>query len=84
MKKLTLFLLAAVAVFSLSACKRGYTDCETPDGTQACWSADDELFRWEEGATIEIGVDNDTLGAALVQKWDADYPALAGKLTFRN
>jgi len=86
MKKLGLFLLAFIAVVTLSACnkERGYTDCETPDGTQACWSADDEMFRWEEDAVIEIGVDSDDLGAALVQKWDADYPSLAGKLTFRN
>lgn len=86
MKKLLLIIAAVTVVFSLSACKeeRGYTDCETPDGTQACWNADDEIFRWEDGAVIEIGVDSDDMGAALVQKWDADYPALAGKLTFRN
>ncbi len=84
MKRIALLLLVLVATFSLTACKRGYADCETPDGTQACWSSDDEMFRWEDGAVIEIGVDSDSMGAALVQKWDADYPELAGKLTFRN
>lgn len=86
MKKLGLILLALTVVFTLSACKqeRGYADCETPDGTQACWNAEDEVFRWEEGATITIGVDNDTMGAALVAAWDAAYPELAGKLVFQN
>lgn len=86
MKKLVLLVLSLLAVGTLSACKqeRGYTDCEEPDGTQACWSAEDELFRWEDGAVIEIGVDSDSMGAALVAKWDADFPELEGMLTFRN
>ncbi len=86
MKKLGLVLTAFVAIFALSACKteRGYADCETPDGTQACWSADDEEFKWEEGAVIEIGVDSDDMGAALVEAWNAAYPELADKLVFRN
>jgi len=86
MKKLLLVITVIAVTFSLTACKteRGYTDCETPDGTQACWNAEDEMFRWEDGAVIEIGVDSDTMGAALVQKWNADYPELKDKLTFRN
>ena len=73
-----------IAVLLIAGCSRGYADCETPDGTMACWNATDEMFRWEDGAVIEIGVDNDTMGAALVEKWNADYPELAGKVVFRN
>ncbi|MEC9484502.1 MAG: extracellular solute-binding protein [Candidatus Izemoplasma sp.] len=86
MRKLLLVVASFVAVFALSACNtdRGYTDCETPDGTQACWSSEDERFRWEEGAVIEIGVDNDDMGAALVAAWNAAYPELQDKVVFRN
>ena len=86
MKKILLIVALLFSATILAACntERGYSDCENPDGTQACWSADDENFRWEEDAVISIGVDNDTMGAALVEKWDADFPALAGKLEFRN
>ncbi len=41
-------------------------------------------FEWEEGAIIEIGVDSVSMGQALVAQWDADFPELAGKLTFRE
>ena len=41
-------------------------------------------FEWEEGAEIEIGVDSVSMGQALVAQWDADFPELAGKLTFRE
>jgi arabinogalactan oligomer / maltooligosaccharide transport system substrate-binding protein len=86
MKKILLVIALVLSTVILAACntQRGYADCDTPDGTQACWSAEDENFRWEEGAVIVIGVDNDTLGAALVEKWNADFPALANKLQFRN
>lgn len=87
MKKSLIVVFTFLIVFSLSACKsleRGYSDCDTPDGTQACWSTDDENFKWEDGAVIEIGVDNDTLGNALVDKWNTDFPELSGKLVYKN
>lgn len=86
MKRIVLVALLLVTSLFISACntKRTYADCATPDGTAACWSQDDENFRWEEGAVITIGVDNDTMGAALVEKWNADFPALADKLVYRN
>ncbi len=84
MKRVFSILMLMVATLVISGCSRGYADCETPDGSEACWNSTDESFRWEDGAVIEIGVDSDTMGAALVEKWDADFPALAGKLVFRN
>ncbi|MBU1145389.1 MAG: ABC transporter substrate-binding protein [Firmicutes bacterium] len=86
MKKLGLFLTLVIAMFALTACNttRAYSDCLTPDGTVACWNATDLNFRWEDGAVVEIGVDSDSMGAALVEKWNADFPALADKLVFRN
>ena len=86
MRKLVLVLSAFVFVFALAACNnvRTYANCETPDGTQACWNQEEKAFRWESNATITIGVDSDSMGAALVEKWNADFPALAGKLVFRN
>lgn len=92
MKKVLLLAVTLLAVFTLAACGgrektevvESYDNCETPDGNNPCWNADDEMFRWEDGAVIEIGVDNDTLGAALVEKWNADFPELADKLVFVN
>lgn len=62
----------------------GYPNCETTNGNDACWNKEEMKFRWETGAVIEIGVDSDKMGEALVAKWDADFPELAGKLVFRN
>jgi arabinogalactan oligomer / maltooligosaccharide transport system substrate-binding protein len=62
----------------------GYDDCETPNGNDACWDNDARRFLFEQGATITIGVDNDNLGEALVEKWNADFPSLAGRLVYRN
>ena len=62
----------------------GYDDCETPNGNDACWDNDARRFLFEPGATVTIGVDNDNMGEALVEKWNADFPALAGRLVFRN
>lgn len=92
MKKVLLLAVTLVAVLTLAACGgrdatetlQDYTDCETPDGNNPCWDNDERMFLWETDAVITIGVDNDTLGAALVEKWDADYPELAGKLEFQN
>ena len=86
MKRVILLVTILFVGVVLSACQteRGYADCTAPDGSQACWSSEDENFRWEEGAQITIGVDNDTMGAALVEKWNTDFPALANKLVYRN
>ena len=54
-------LLFVGAIISACQTERGYADCTSPDGTAACWSSEDENFRWEEGAEITIGVDNDTM-----------------------
>ena len=86
MKRVIMLIAILLVGITLSACntERGYADCSSPDGTQACWNAEDENFRWEEGAVITIGVDNDTMGAAIIAKWNADFPALADKLVYRN
>lgn len=92
MKKVLLLAVTLVAALSLAACGgrdatetlTDYTDCETPDGNNPCWDNDERMFLWEDGAVITIGVDNDTLGAALVEKWNADFPELADKLVFQN
>jgi arabinogalactan oligomer / maltooligosaccharide transport system substrate-binding protein len=86
MKKLALVLSLVVALFVLSACnvQRTYANCDTPDGTQACWNGEEENFRWETGAVIKIGVDSDTMGAALVEKWNTDFPTMVDKLVFTN
>jgi arabinogalactan oligomer/maltooligosaccharide transport system substrate-binding protein len=93
MKKVLLLAVTLLAVLTLAACGgdrevteevKEYDNCETPDGNNPCWNKEAEMFRWEDGAVIEIGVDNDTLGAALVEKWNADYPELADKLVFVN
>jgi arabinogalactan oligomer/maltooligosaccharide transport system substrate-binding protein len=88
MKKIMLLAVTTVAAIGLSSCDwfgpRNYTDCTTPDGTEACWNAEERSFRWEEDAVVEIGVDNNTMGAALIEQWNADYPDLANKLVYRN
>ena len=86
MKKLVLVFAMILSVVVLAACNqvRTYANCATPDGTQACWNTQDENFRWEANAVITIGVDSDSMGAALVEKWNADFPALANKVQFRN
>jgi len=73
-----------VEAVEVEAVKVGYETCEATNGNDACWSQDDWQFRWESGAVIEIGVDSDRIGEALVAKWDRDFPELAGKLMFRN
>lgn len=62
----------------------GYPNCEVPNGNDPCWDNTARQFRFEPGATITIGVDNDLMGEALVAKWNNDFPALAGRLVFRN
>ena len=93
MKKLAMIFTAFMLVIGLAACTdRGattppvddYDNCETPDGDNPCWNVELARFLWEEGAVITIGVDSDSMGAALVEKWDLDFPDLAGKLQFRN
>jgi hypothetical protein len=61
-----------------------YDNCDVPTGNDPCWNNETRQFRFEPGATITIGVDNDLMGEALVAKWNADYPQLAGRLVFRN
>jgi arabinogalactan oligomer/maltooligosaccharide transport system substrate-binding protein len=88
MKKIMLLAVTTVAAIGLSSCDwfgpRNYTDCTTPDGTEACWNAEERSFRFEEDAVVSIGVDNDTMGAALIEQWNADYPDLANKLVYSN
>lgn len=88
MKKIMLLAVSTVAAIGLSSCDffgpRNYTDCTNPDGTVACWDASARSFRWEDGAVVSIGVDNNTMGAALIEQWNADYPELANKVVFRN
>jgi len=90
MKKLALFLTAFALVFGLAACadrgdERQYgDDCEEPDGETPCWSNELQDFIWEDGAEITIGVDSDSMGAALVEQWDRDFPEMEGQLTFTN
>jgi maltose-binding protein MalE len=61
-----------------------YPNCAATNGNDACWDASALQFRFEPGATITVGVDNDLMGEALVAKWNADYPALRGRLVYRN
>ncbi len=97
MKKVLLLAVTLMAVLTLAACggsddeprtvteeEQGYDNCEATDGNNACWDAENEKFRWEEGAVITIGVDSDDLGAALVAAWNAEFPELADKLVFTN
>ena len=90
MKKLSVFATALLLVFSLAACGdrgsdyAGYEDCEEATGADACWYEDDEDFLVEDDATITIGVDSDDMGAALVQKWNSDFPELEGMVEFQN
>jgi arabinogalactan oligomer/maltooligosaccharide transport system substrate-binding protein len=84
MKKFLFLAVTTTVAVGASACApRNYTDCANPDGTQACWNAEERKFRWEAGETITIGVDNDTMGAALVFKWNTDFPELKDKLVYR-
>ncbi len=62
----------------------GYEPCSAPNGNDACWDNENFQFRWEDNAVIEIGVDSDTMGEMLVEKWNSDFPELAGKLVYRN
>ncbi|MFW6298843.1 MAG: extracellular solute-binding protein [Bacillota bacterium] len=90
MKKLSLFVTALLLVFSLAACGdrgsdyAGYEDCEEATGSDACWSEDDEDFLVEDDAEIVIGVDSDDMGAALVQKWNEDFPEYEDMVEFEN
>lgn len=61
-----------------------YANCAATNGNDPCWDATAQQFRFEPGATITIGVDNDIMGEALVTKFNNDYPALRGRLVFRN
>jgi Maltose-binding periplasmic proteins/domains len=61
-----------------------YANCAATNGNDPCWDATAQQFRFEPGATITIGVDNDLMGEALVSKWDTDYPSLRGRLVYRN
>jgi len=61
----------------------GYETCEVTTGNDPCWDNATRRFRFEPGATITIGVDNDLMGEALVAKWNADFPELAGRLVYQ-
>jgi len=39
---------------------------------------------WEEGATITIGVDSDSMAEALMNQWEKDFPELTGYLFTTN
>ncbi len=91
MKKLSLFVTALLLVFGLAACSdRGGDEpaegetCTEADGVDACWNDDEEDFLVEDDASVVLGVDSDDMGAALVQKWNADFPDHEGLLEFRN
>jgi arabinogalactan oligomer/maltooligosaccharide transport system substrate-binding protein len=61
-----------------------YANCAATNGNDPCWDASALQFRFEPGATVTIGVDNDLMGEALVAKWNNDFPALRDRLVFRN
>ncbi|QVK20840.1 extracellular solute-binding protein [Mycoplasmatota bacterium] len=83
MKKLLRFHILILSLVTISGCSRGYDECKELDGSIACWNASDEVFRWEEGAIIEVGVDKESMGRALIEKWNSDFPELSGKLVFK-
>jgi arabinogalactan oligomer / maltooligosaccharide transport system substrate-binding protein len=62
----------------------GYDNCAVPNGNDPCWDATARRFRFEPGAQIVIGVDNENMAAALIAKWNQDYPELAGRVVFRR
>jgi len=91
MKKLSLFVTALLLVFGLAACGDRGDDqltegenCEEATGVDACWNNEEEDFLVEDEAKVVLGVDSDDMGAALVQKWNSDFPDYEGMLEFRN
>ena len=79
MKKFFMFFAIAVFALTLAACGGG-----RGEDAEVVFDEDTGSFEWEEGAEIEIGVDSVSMGQALVAQWDADFPELAGMLTFRE
>ncbi len=91
MKKLSLFVTALLLVFGLAACSDRGDDtpqdgetCTEATGVDACWNDEEGDFLVEDEATVVLGVDSDDMGAALVQKWNSDFPEYEGMLEFRN
>ncbi len=68
MKKLTVLALALLLGMTIAACEREEAE------EAVMFDEDAEEFEIEDGAEIEIGVDSVTLGQALVEQWEEEYP----------
>jgi arabinogalactan oligomer/maltooligosaccharide transport system substrate-binding protein len=63
-----------------------YANCAATNGNDACWDATARQFRFEPGAVITIGMNGagaESYGVPLVEKWNRDFPELAGRVVFR-
>ncbi|MFW5894582.1 MAG: extracellular solute-binding protein [Bacillota bacterium] len=79
MKKLSFLAIAFLFIFTLSACGGGSEGGQAPT-----WDDEEEDFAYTEDAEITIGVDSDSMGDALVEKWNEDFPELEGMVDFQN
>ncbi|HBE46409.1 conserved exported hypothetical protein [uncultured spirochete] len=52
--------------------------------SKAVWDAKNRQFQIEKGAKIRLGVDNDKVGAAIVQLWDQLHPEAKGIVEYMN
>lgn len=78
MKKFIVMVLGVLSVFTLAACEREEAE------SSVIFDEDEGRFELEEGAEIQIGVDSDDLGQAIVDQWEEDYPEHADVLSATN
>ncbi len=83
MKKLVTLFVGVFAVFAIAACERDQYE------PTVIYDEDEGVFVPEEGAEITIGVDSDTMGLAIIEQWQEDfpedeYPEKHNMLSFRN
>ncbi len=52
--------------------------------SKAVWDAKNRQFQIEKGAKIRLGMDNDKVGAAIVQLWDQLHPEAKGVVEYMN
>lgn len=78
MKKFLLLFIFITAGLTLAACG----DRSDEDQSGPVFDEETGSFEWEEDAIIEIGVDNVSMGNAIVDQWNSDFPDREGQLEF--
>lgn len=71
-------LLGLAIVLILSGCQ-GKKACDGKDG-KVCFSEELNRYTIEEGASITLGVENETIGLELMALWDKQFPDYQGAI----